>query len=113
MCGNKIDCQGQSQISWSQFSKNDHFGSNSVLQFVCFVVINALNIFFFSKTKFFLNFALLLASNVTQGSPQCSDKKSDCSAYGPNACTGQFKPWARDNCAKTCNLCCRFFRCIG
>ncbi|XP_060570089.1 uncharacterized protein LOC132728460 isoform X2 [Ruditapes philippinarum] len=36
--------------------------------------------------------------------PACVDTLSDCDRYGTNACLN-FKPWARDNCRKTCNLC--------
>ena len=33
------------------------------------------------------------------------DKLTNCDQYGQTACVGQYEPWARDNCAKTCNLC--------
>ena len=36
--------------------------------------------------------------------PPCVDVKSDCDMYETGFCD-RFKPWARDNCRKTCNLC--------
>ena len=36
--------------------------------------------------------------------PACVDAIPDCNRYGNQACI-DFKPWARDNCRKTCQLC--------
>lgn len=35
----------------------------------------------------------------------CQDKLDNCQAYGKSSCTGQFEPWARDNCRFYCGFC--------
>lgn len=34
----------------------------------------------------------------------CVDKV-DCRLYGPDACDGLYKAWAKDNCPRHCNFC--------
>ena len=34
----------------------------------------------------------------------CVDRV-DCRLYGPNACTGKFAAWAKDNCPLHCGFC--------
>lgn len=41
----------------------------------------------------------------TPQSTQCQDKLNNCQAFGKSACTGQFEPWARDNCRLYCGFC--------
>lgn len=36
--------------------------------------------------------------------PDCVDALPNCDQYGSDACIN-FKPWARDNCRKYCDLC--------
>ena len=36
--------------------------------------------------------------------PPCVDVQTDCNLYETGFCQN-YKPWARDNCRKTCNLC--------
>lgn len=38
-------------------------------------------------------------------STACQDKLDNCQAYGKSSCTGQFEPWARDNCRFYCGFC--------
>lgn len=42
--------------------------------------------------------------NPTPAGP-CVDKLDNCALYGSSACTGQYLPWAQDNCQKYCDLC--------
>jgi len=46
-----------------------------------------------------------IATTTSSSSLACADKLSNCGAYGQEACEGQYEPWAKDNCRKTCNLC--------
>ena len=49
--------------------------------------------------------ACFTGGSSSGGSSQCQDRLSNCADYGQNACVGQYVPWAKDNCPKTCNLC--------
>ncbi|KAH3775136.1 hypothetical protein DPMN_176533 [Dreissena polymorpha] len=42
---------------------------------------------------------------MTGGSGTCQDKLTNCQEYTQAACTGLYVDWARENCARFCNLC--------
>jgi len=37
--------------------------------------------------------------------PNCADKIQNCYAYGADACKGQYRNWAAENCELTCGFC--------
>lgn len=45
-----------------------------------------------------------LAPSVTV-QPVCANRINNCDLYGKSVCTGTYRPWATDNCAKYCDLC--------
>ena len=85
---------------------------NSVFLFfvnlVCFDMLVCLLFFNIVHTRG--NRCVCSAADVQPASSTCVDKLTNCAAYGHSSCVAPYEDWAKQNCAKTCNKCCKSLR---